>query len=317
MWLPYLLTCEATMETPAPEEVPARLPSVHQLHSALVAATVLDTAGVEIAVVHQSYRKLPTGGIYHSDDLQHAEGLLIRCGLVRKQGSVLYPTRRLQNLLDLPVEESSQILLALAVQDTPPLWLYTAVREDAVWPELVADEDATVLAQVIPDPDEREAFLLSLANRFDASAAAQIGALGEEAVVSQARRELERAGRPDLAALVQRVSLISDQLGYDVIAPTVCGQPRRIEVKTARVPVRATVEFHLTRNEANVGLRDRCWTLVVCSSCGADSAEILGWCRIDAFLNSLPRDADLHGHWTTAKLFLELRTLQPGLPPYE
>lgn len=304
------------METPAAEEVPARLPSVHQLRSALVAATVLDADGVDIAVVHQSYRKLPTGGIYHSDDLQRGEGLLIRCGLVRKQGSVLYPSRRLQSLLDLPLEESSQILLALAVQDNPPLWLYTAVREDAVWPELVADEDATVLSQVIPDPDEREAFLLSLANCFDAGSVAQIGALGEEAVVSQARLELERAGRADLAALVQRVSLISDQLGYDVIAPTLCGQPRRMEVKTARAPGRTTVEFHLTRNEANVGLHDRCWALVVCSACGADSAEILGWCRVAAFRDSLPRDADLHGHWTTAKVLLEVRTLQPGLPPH-
>jgi hypothetical protein len=289
---------------------------VHQLRSALVAASVLDADGVEIAVVHQSYRKLPTGGIYHSDDLVRAEGLLIRCGLVRREGSLLYPSRHLQGLLHLPVEESSQILLALAARDNPPLWLYTAVREDAVWPELVADEDATVLSQVIPDPDEREAFLLSLANRSDAGHAAQLGALGEEAVVSQARLEMERAGRADLAALVQRVSLISDQLGYDVIAPTLCGEPRRMEVKTARVPGRTTVEVYLTRNEANVGLRDRCWTLVVCSACGADSAEILGWCRVDAFRDSLPRDADQHGHWTTAKLLLDLRTLYPGLPPY-
>ncbi len=46
-------------------------------------------------------------------------------------------------------------------------------------------------------------------------------------------------GRSDLARDVRRVSLLSDQLGYDVNAPRVAGPPRLLEVKATTVEPRA------------------------------------------------------------------------------
>ena len=56
---------------------------------------------------------------------------------------------------------------------------------------------------------------------------------GEDLVVDAARAELQQLGHADLACSLCRVSLTSDQLGYDVTAPRVGGPPRLLEVKTS------------------------------------------------------------------------------------
>ena len=128
-----------------PDEILAGLPTIHLLRSALVAASVCDAEGVETAVVHQSYLRLPTGGMYHCEDLLKGERLLLQCGLLTSIGTVLYPAEELRALRGLPQDEASQILLALAAQQSPPLWLHGAVRDDAVWSELISDGDEQVL----------------------------------------------------------------------------------------------------------------------------------------------------------------------------
>jgi hypothetical protein len=301
----------------APDEGIVGLPTIHLLRSALVAASVCDGAGVEVAVVHQSYLKLPTGGLYHYEDLEKGERLLIRCGLLTLNGSVLYLSDQLRALKGLPPDEASQVLLALAAQQSPPLWLHIAVRGEAVWSELISDADEQVLSQVIPDPDQREAFLLALANRFVGTPAIHLGELGECAVVKLSRQELANAGRSDLAALVQRVSLISDQLGYDVVAPTLRGKPRRMEVKTTGREVQTHFEIYLSRNEATVAQRDPSWALVLCKACEPSSAEVVGWCRAEAFAPALPCDKHPRGRWTQVKLQIDREKLLEGLPPYE
>jgi hypothetical protein len=301
----------------APVEAIAGLPTIHLLRSALVAASVCDAAGVEAAVAHQSYLRLPTGGMYHYEDLEKGERLLIQCGLLTSSGSILYPSEQLRALRGLPSDEAPRVLLALAAQQSPPLWLHIAVRGEAVWSELISDADEQVLSQVIPDPDQREAFLLALANRFQGAPAMCLGELGECAVVNLSRQGLESAGRSDLAALVQRVSLISDQLGYDVVAPTLRGKPRRMEVKTTSSGAQTHFEIYLSRNEAAVALRDPSWALVLCRVCDPSRAEVVGWCRAEAFAPVLPSDKHPRGRWTQAKLQLDRETLKEGLPPYE
>jgi hypothetical protein len=300
-----------------PDEPLAGLPTIHLLRAALVAASVCDAAGVETAVVHQSYLRLPTGGIYHSEDLVKGERLLLQCGLLTSQGTVLYPSEQLRALRGLPPDEASQVLLVLAAQQSPPLWLHCAVRNDAVWSELISDGDEQVLCDVIPDPDQREAFLLALANRFLSDTARQLGELGECAVVDRSRQELTQVGRGDLATLVQRVSLISDQLGYDVVAPTLHGRPRRMEVKTTGRASQTHFEVYLSRNEAAVALRDPSWALVLCQACDSSRAEVIGWCRAEAFSTMLPSDQHPNGRWIQVRLQLDSGTLNEGLPPYE
>lgn len=299
------------------DEATVALPTLHLLRSALKAALVCDAVGVETAVLHQSYLRLPTGGMYHYEDLEKGEHLLIQCGLLTSNGGALYPSEQLRALKGLPSDEASQILLALAAQQSPPLWLHIAVHGETVWSELISDADEQVLSQVIPDPDQREAFLLALANRFQSTPAMRLGELGECAVVNLSRQELANAGRSDLAALVQRVSLISDQLGYDVVAPTLRGKPRRMEVKTTSSGVQTHFEIYLSRNEAAVALRDPSWALVLCRVCDPSSAEVVGWCRAEAFAPALPCDKHPRGRWTQAKLQLDREKLKEGLPPYE
>ncbi|GAA1392752.1 DUF3883 domain-containing protein [Luteococcus peritonei] len=59
-----------------------------------------------------------------------------------------------------------------------------------------------------------------------------VGAAGEELVVSIHQKELRDAGRPDLAEKVERVGGKRDGLGYDVHGFTPDGQELFIEVKT-------------------------------------------------------------------------------------
>ena len=59
------------------------------------------------------------------------------------------------------------------------------------------------------------------------------------------------------------MSKIADTLGYDVTEPQPSGGKGRYEVKTTR-GVGSIVEVYLSRNEAQTGLRDPSWSLIVC-----------------------------------------------------
>jgi len=83
----------------------------------------------------------------------------------------------------------------------------------------------------------------------------EVGEIGEDIVTGAARSELLDLGHADLARAVRRVSLISDQLGYDVVAPRVGGPNRLLEVKATTGPHDDPIRIHLSRNEAAVGAR--------------------------------------------------------------
>jgi hypothetical protein len=70
----------------------------------------------------------------------------------------------------------------------------------------------------LPDAQRRQELLLALAQRFDDTHRRLIGEIGEDLVLEAARAELQQVGHADLARSVRRVSLTSDQLGYDVTA---------------------------------------------------------------------------------------------------
>ena len=78
-----------------------------------------------------------------------------------------------------------------------------------------------------------------------------------------AREELTDLGLEDLAAGVRCLSEISDQLGYDVVAPRLGGK-RRLEVKTSARQGDGLFHFYISRSEIDVGLRDEDWALVAC-----------------------------------------------------
>jgi hypothetical protein len=146
-----------------------------------------------------------------------------------------------------------------------------------------------------------------------AIARAVIGQRGEEHVVLRCREELDALGRQDLSQQVQRVSLVSDSLGYDVWAPSIGAAPRRLEVKTSSLSAVGSFEFFISRNEFEVGRREpTTWALVACQADGERVADI-GWCRAAALGSYLPEDQN--GQWTEARVRLPVTVLAGGLPP--
>jgi hypothetical protein len=246
--------------------------------------------------------------------LRDSGRLLQELGLVVEKNGELFRDARLSELLRLQEDAACQLLLALVLDVAEPLWLRTAIAGDGtIATELIPDEARDALVSTIPDAEEREALLLALANKFDPLARAETGDLGERYVVGECQAELERLGRPDLAAQVRQVSVISDQLGYDVVAPHVNRGVLRLEVKTTRRASAHDVSFFLSRNEARFGGRDSHWRLVVCRVRQDGATEVVGSCGGETLEPFLPTDTR-QGKWTAAALVVPIADLHPGLP---
>ncbi len=182
--------------------------------------------------------------------------------------------------------------------------------------ELETPGTAAQLAQLVPDAARREELLLALARRFDDAQQRLIGDIGEEVVMDAARAELRAMGRPDLAREVRRVSLLSDQLGYDISAPRVAGATRLLEVKaTAHCATPSSLTIHLSRNEANTGAAVPDWALVACVVDDIDQrrGHIVGSCTANLIADLLPIDG-LVSRWDHASIEVPLERLSPGLP---
>ena len=288
-------------------------PTPFELGAALRAAAVLGAQGTPRAIANASYALIPSGGVYRHEHFLRAELLLRRCKLLDIEEDVLRPTAELLEICRLPESEAMEVLLLVAVERVPPVWVFAACEGAQLAPEAIPDNDWAVFETIVQDPARREEFLLALGRRFDIEEAATIGADGEIFVVQRCREELTRLGYPSLAERVRRVSLVSDQLGYDVVAPTVAADPWRIEVKTTRSNA-AFVKFVITRNEAKVGLSDQRWVLVLCVRTECGEHEIVGWCHAQSISDIFPADRGDRGNWLSARLTLERSQLHPGLP---
>ena len=291
------------------------IPTRHMLRAALGVARALDRPSTRAEVARLTYDRIPTGGLFDGRDLEVGQGLLMASGLVELHDHHLLVNDNLRSLLSMPERDSHEILLAALVLRNRPQWTRTCVQGSMVVEELIPDGELDRLSAVVPDPDRREALLLAAGRRYDPGANRRVGELGEEGVVDECRRTLVHAGRPDLAARVLRVSGISDQLGYDVIAPTLHETPRRMEVKTAG-RILGTVEIFITRTEALVGSRDPTWSLVVCTADQDGRAAVEGWCSYSVLAQRLPRDQNRLGSWETALIRLSHTEIFPGLPPH-
>jgi len=79
----------------------------------------------------------------------------------------------------------------------------------------------------------------------------KLGDRGEKLVFDEEVRFLKGNGRTDLAEKVQRVSLISDSYGYDILSFELDGTPKYIEVKTTTSKIGRT-SFYISSNELEV-----------------------------------------------------------------
>ena len=226
--------------------------------------------------------------------------LLVHCGLVVRQGDRLERTTALSELLGMhEVDALASILgrvMAAAGADQP---------DDVI---IQADTLATALGVAA---ERREALLMALARRHDDARAAAIGAAGEELVVESAKEQLAVLGLSQLVPGVRRVSLVSDALGYDVVAPSLQGM-RRLEVKTSGRNETGIFTFYISRPEYEWGLRDTDWALVACRMRNG-AHRLVGWCRAEAITPYLPNDASA-GRWESARVALPESSLIAGLP---
>lgn len=291
-----------TPDNRPPWTLSSGVPATHLVRAAIRAASLIDSHGSPIPAAEAAFLLYPSDGLYPPQDLRLGERLLVDCGLLVLTNDQLVPTYDLKTLAALAEPDAAAIVFELAVRRS------LGAKSTPVNPEIEAA--ATVL---VPDPERREALLIAMARRHDESVQAALGARGEEFVVSFARDELRSLGREDLAERVRRVSQMSDQLGYDVVAPRIRGT-RRLEVKTSVATASGLFRFYLSRSEYEVGLVDSEWALVGCQAEEDDTMSLAGWCRATSLDTYLPADGQA-GRWVSAEVSVPEALLMPGLPP--
>ena len=257
--------------------MPSGLPSRHTARAAMHVATMIDAGGSRASDADESYWHRATGGHHPPAELARGQALLVDVGLLVDDGAMLHPTPELAELL---AGSADDALAALAAHIATSIKVARALDEQDV-------------VDLVPDVQRREELLLQLAQRHDEEHRVALGAAGERLVAAEARRELERLGRPGLAREVRRVSLTSDQLGYDVVAPCLQGPARRMEVKATTSPA-SVIDIFISRNEARAGESIDGWSLVLCAIRDIDetSGSILGWWSYDLLIGRLPRDVE-------------------------
>ena len=154
--------------------------------------------------------------------------------------------------------------------DTRPDWLEpqsgTAAQDNSV------AEDVAQL-WIGPPPMQRNepplvdpAFMAAMGRKYDVAERdarnRALGRAGEELVLNHERRQLDAAGRRDLAAKVRWTAVEDgDGYGYDIRSFEADGRERLIEVKTTNGWERTP--FHISRNELAVAdERPDAWQLV-------------------------------------------------------
>lgn len=290
----------------------AALPSKHLLRAAVRVLRCLTHPQTLRGQLHSSYPLLPTEGVFCVEDFRAAEDLLVSTGIVSVRDDRFLVAAEVVAIGAADEMAAAELLLARVLIERPPAWLSAAALGDALRVEFIPDADLTAISSTLESAEAREALLLSMGERVDPLALSALGNAGEEHVISLCRAILERKGRPDLVPAVQRVSLVSDRLGYDIVCPTTMEGLVRLEVKTmaGRGP---DAECYLSRNESVVAARDPRWRLVVCSQ-GADGpVTLLGWCGFHDFADDLPADRTARGRWHSVRLRIPQRLLQPHI----
>jgi len=285
------------------------VPTRHQLKALRRVLAALG-AGAEKSAMEASYPRMPTGGLLSSQDLLDAERTLVLARLVVEDDDRLIPCEKAVALAGLPDDGFAELMVLALLEAAPPLWLGPASGTGEVRSEFIPDGESDRLAGLGLSPEERDALLLAAGRKYQPSDGHLVGATGELEVMHAYQAALTDRGA--LLTELVHVSLISDQLGYDVKAPDGIGGTHRLEVKTCSTRG-AEFTIFLSRNEAATGARDPSWRIVVCRQVDG-SAEVVGWIPFDAVAPRLPEDPPGGGQWESTRLSLQLGELAPGLP---
>lgn len=280
------------------------LPTKHAVSAAYRVADLIDPAGSHVGDARETYWRVATGGLLPPADLAIGEALLLDVGLAVQIEGVLHRTEHLDELMTSDADFFASAALLGAAEligsfsNPPNLAEFRTRVAECVDDEGHGDETATVVVA-----------------KFDDALRKLVGDIGEEHVVTEARRELWDAGHERLARAVRHVSRVSDAYGYDVAAPRVNGPDRLLEVKTTTQVIDTGASIFISRHEAEVGSRNPSWALVVCEvqDIALRQARTVGWLPYRDIEPHLPHDAD-SGRWESASLRLPLDSVSDGIP---
>lgn len=291
-----------------------KLPTPHVCRAAIRVIEMVDQARETTDSLQWAYRNHPSDGTYGAEEFGRAREILERAGLLAVTEDRLHVSDEGRRIARLPEDDAVLMVVETLLLRERPAWVVAVGWSGARW-EYMPDGVEERLMDICPDPHRREEFLMSVAKKVSLEELQEVGRAGERHVVRICQEYLIRHGRSDLADRVARVSQVSDQLGYDVVAPDLSGVPVRMEVKTQSGGPEPARVF-LSRNEAEQGSRDDRWVLIVCDRFADGTVQERGWCTYDVIAKGLPRDvgAAPAGKWMSVQLLLDGALLIQGLP---
>ena len=252
---------------------------------ATLAMSVIDSNGSLVDNVNNSYKRLSTNGIFTSNELVIGGRLLIDVGLVVEENNFLHLSSLAKSLRDGEEKHLKAVIFASAQRLIENESKFLAKNLDSVFsPTSNIPKSQTINHAVLE----------------------KIGAVGEEIVLQNIRSIFLNKNRSDLARLVKRVSLISDEFGYDIEVVTPGGTNLKIEVKSSVEMPKDKVEFFITRHESVVSCTAQNWYLIFCfvSDVERSVGEVIGWIDNSTLIKAWPVDSAFSG-WKLAEIFQE------------
>ena len=271
------------------DDVSQRQWSLRRLFAASWVLRVIGESRELEATVRSSWVNLPIGGRTDLDELGLALASLKEIKLVEEDSGYLSASPKAVFASRAEGIDGVRLLYFVILEAAIPLWVLSVTGYgEVVHDELIPDYEKTILLELYDAREAREAFLLALARKFDSKSRARMGLEGELYVMELCERELGDAGRMDLIPRIRHVSKISDQLGYDIVAPYSSGLNRRLEVK-ATATFGLSTTFFISRNELECGMSDPHWFLVIVGV--GDRPRLLGYLRVEQIDIHLPSDS--------------------------
>jgi hypothetical protein len=150
----------------------------------------------------------------------------------------------------------------------------------------------------------------NLAGKYDGDRLAEIGEMGEQAVIEFLHESLPINQRHR----VLQVSQTNDSAGYDIVSPSLRDISKNVllEVKTTVRPG-SNFSFYLSRNEHRVGIQNPNWYLIFVRV--LDSVpKIVGNMNASCFESWLPIERDDRSRWESVKITVVPSELSVDFP---
>lgn len=259
--------------------------SEYVANCATLAMSVIDLKGSLVDSVNHSYTKLSTNGVFTSSELALGGRLLIDVGLVVEENNFLYLSNVAKSLRDGEEDHLKKVILISAKRLSENESKFSVKDADSVFSPINNIPKLQTLNHAVLE---------------------KIGAAGEEFVLQTIRSIFLNINRPDLARLARRVSLISDEFGYDIEVMTPSGIGLNIEVKSSVEMPKDRVEFFMTRHESIVSRNLQNWYLVSCYLADVErpAGEIIGWIDSSILVDVWPIDSAV-SYWKLSQIFQE------------